>query len=135
MHLVNGLLSASWAVLFVCTIRIIVANESEFELGDLVMLSDRQGADITEGLEQLSDFFLGLFDRDVFHVDVVDDLSEMSSVSWLELNGNDTFWNLGLECLAGATFVLEADEAIASGGVVWVSEILRLLILPSASYI
>lgn len=109
------------------TIRIIVANESEFELLDLVVLGNRQGTDITERLEQISDIFLRLFDWDVFYVDIVDDLSEMSSVSWLELDGLDTINGLGLECSVGGSFILEADEAVASGSVVVVERDLETL--------
>ena len=91
------------------------------------MLGHRERTDITERLEQICDILLRLFDWDVFHVDIVDHLSEMSSVSWLELDSLNTVRHLSLECLGGGSLILEADEAIASGGVVSVERDLKTL--------
>lgn len=115
------------AVLLVLFINVIVANESEFELLDLVVLGHRERTDISERLEQIHDVIIRLFDWDVFHIDVVDDLSEMSSVSWLELDGLDTVDVLGLECLCGSSLILEADEAVSSGGVVTIERDFKTL--------
>jgi uncharacterized protein YuzB (UPF0349 family) len=120
-------LSTQRAVLLVCFLRVVIANESEFELLDLVMLGHRERTDISERLEQIHDFFIRLFDWDVFHIDVVDDLSEMSSVSWLELDRLDSLNVLCLECLCGCSLILEADEAIASGRVVSVERDFKTL--------
>jgi len=127
VHFLNSLLSTLWTVLLILLLRVIVANESKFELLNFVVLGHRERTDISERLEQIHDFFIRLFDWDVFHIDVVDDLSEMSSVSWLELDGLDTLDSLGLECLRGSSLILEADEAIASGGVVSVERDLERL--------
>jgi len=127
VHFLNSLLSTLRAVLLVCFLRVVVANESKFELLNLVVLGHREGADISKRLEQIHDIFIRLFDWDVFHIDVVDDLSEMSSVSWLELDGLDSLNSLGLECLRGRSFILEADEAVASRGVVTVERDLETL--------
>jgi len=127
VHFLNSLLSTLRAVLLVCFLRVIVANESKFELLNLVVLGHREGADISKRLEQIHDILIRLFDWDVFHIDVVDDLSEMSSVSWLELDGLDSLNSLGLECLRGRSFILEADEAVASRGVVSVERDLETL--------
>lgn len=127
VHFLNSLLSTLRAVLLVCFLRVVVANESKFELLNLVVLGHREGADISKRLEQIHDILIRLFDWDVFHIDVVDDLSEMSSVSWLELDGLDSLNSLGLECLRGRSFILEADEAVASRGVVSVERDLETL--------
>ena len=115
------------AVLLVLFINVIVANKSEFELLDLVVLGHRERTDISERLEQIHDVIIRLFDWDVFHIDVVDDLSEMSSVSWLELDGLDTVDVLGLECLCCSSLILEADEAVSSGGVVTIERDFKTL--------
>ena len=115
------------AILFVGSLRVIVADKCEFELLDLVVLGHRERTDISENLEEISNFFLRLFDWDVFHVDVVDHFSEMSSVSWLELDGLDSIDGLGIECCCGGSLILEADEAVASGGVVSVERDLETL--------
>lgn len=115
------------AILFVGSLRVIVADKCEFELLDLVVLGHREGTDVAENFEEIFNFFLGFFDWDVFHVDVVDHLTEMSSVSWLELDGLDSIDGVGIESLSGGNLILEADEAVASGGVVTVERDLETL--------
>ena len=107
-------MSALRAILFVSSLRVIVADKCEFELLDFVVLGYREGTDVAENFEEIFNFFLGLFNWDVFHVDVVDHLTEMSSVSWLELDGLDSIDGVGIESLSGGNLILEADEAVAS---------------------
>jgi hypothetical protein len=127
VHFLNSLLSTQRAVLFVLLFRVVEADQSKFELFDFVVLGHREVADISERLEQISDFFISFFDWDVFHVNVVNDFSEMSSVSGLELDGLDALNGLGLECLHGGSLILEADETVASGGVVSIERDLETL--------
>lgn len=112
VHLINGLLSTLWSVLFVGTLWIIEANESE--LAYWVLLHDK-GFDMSEWLEHLSDLFLGLIRRNVLHIDVVDEPSERSAILWLEFHRQDTILALGLEGGRCTLLLLEANEAVASG--------------------
>ena len=112
IELVNSFLGAFWSVLLVDTFWIIIADESN--LTDLV-LHQVEGLDLSELLEHLLDLILRILHWDVLDVDVVDELSESSSVFWLEFHGNGVVI-LGrlLDGSGGDLLVVEADESIAS---------------------
>ena len=114
VHLEDSLLSALGSVLLILTLGIGVANKGELELLNLVGLTKFQRADVSERLEHLGDFLISLFDWDVFDVDVVDDLSEISLVLWLVLEGFNFTDLARCDSLLGGGLLLEADEAIAS---------------------
>lgn len=124
IHLVNGFLSTLRTILFVLVIRIIEADESE--LTNRILLHN-QRLDVTEWLEEVGNFFLGLVLRDVFDIYVVDQPSERSTVLRLKLHWNDTVTEVALKGLGGTLFLLEANETIASGAEVWVKGDLETL--------
>ena len=112
----ESLLGASWSVLDVLALWVIVADETV--LADIV-LAEAEGLDVSVLREQLSDVVISHGGWDVFDIDVVDELSHVSSVLWLELDGNTLGASTGGgDGLVGSLVALEADESIASGGVV-----------------
>ena len=120
---VNGFLGTLWSVLFVDSFRVIVADESD--LSDLV-LHQVERLDFSEGLEHVLDLVLWVVHRNVLDVDVVDQLSDVSSVLWLEFHGNSVFVLGGsLNGFGGGGLIVEADEAVASRGVVGVEGYLQ----------
>ena len=92
---------------------------------------------MSERLEHLLNFFVRFFDRDIFDVDVVNDLSEILLVSWLILDGFDFFSFailLGLDMdgailhgIHGELLILKADEAVATGSMVFIQRDLQAL--------
>ena len=121
----EGLLGASWSVLDVSAIWIIIADETV--LSDLVLAED-EGFDVSVLGEQLGDIGIGHRGWDVLDIDVVDESSHVSSVLWLELDGNAFGTGAsGGDGLGGGVIALEADESIASGGVVLVEGDLQTL--------
>lgn len=70
---------------------------------------------MSERLEHFFDIIVSFSDWNIFNVDIVDHFSEMSSVLWLELDGLNSVDGLGVEDIGGRHFLLEADEAVASG--------------------
>jgi len=121
----ESLLSASWSVLDVSALWIIVADETV--LSDLVLAED-EGFDVSVLGEQLLDISVGHGGWDVLDIDVVDESSHVSSVLWLELDGNALgAGTCGSDGLVGGVIALEADESIASGGVVLVEGDLQTL--------
>jgi len=78
--------------------------------------------------EHLFDLLLGVFKRNILNIDVVDELSDLSLVLWLELASLDGLrFTEGRKGLGGRTFILEADESVSSGGVVSVEGDLKTL--------
>ena len=121
----ESLLGAGWSVLDVVAIRVVVADETV--LADLVLAED-EGLDVSVLGEQLPDVSIGHGGWDVLHVDVVDESSHVSSVLWLELDGDAlAVVSGGSDGAAGGLIALEADESIASGGVVLVEGDLQTL--------
>jgi len=92
------------------------------------VLHKLEGLDVSEGGKQVLDLLLRHFQWDVLDVHIVDELSQVSSVLWLEQNGSHLSIVLGeLQGLLGRGLVIEADETIASGGVVGVERNLKTL--------
>jgi len=85
---------------------------------------------VAEGSKHVADLSFSPVVRNVLHVDVVDELSERSSVLWLEPYDGDTF-RVALEIASkgslSSVLLLEADEAVASGRVVFVERNLQTL--------
>jgi len=109
---INGFLSTFWSVFFVGSFWIIEADESI--LTHFVFEKDK-GFDVSKSLEHFLNFIVSHLKRDVLNVDVVDKLSERSSVFWLEFAGNDVIILVGqIDGLLGRFLILEADESISS---------------------
>lgn len=108
----NGFGGALWSVLLVDSLGVIIADESV--LSNIVLEEDKR-LDVTESGEHGLDLGIGLLKRNVLDVDIVVQLSELSSVLWLELNGDDFAVVLGeFHSLVGGGLILEADESITS---------------------
>ena len=121
----ESLLGAGWSVLDVGSLGIIVADETV--LSDIIFAEDK-GFDVSVLGEQLLDILIGHGSGDVLDVDVVDESSHVSSVLWLELDGNALGVGTGgSDGLVGGVIALKADESIASGGVVLVEGDLQTL--------
>jgi len=113
---INGFLSTFWSVFFVGSFWIIEADESI--LTHFVFEKD-EGFDVSKSLEHFLNLIVSHLKRDVLNVDVVDKLSERSSVFWLEFASNDVIILVGqIDGFLGRFFILEADESISSGGMV-----------------
>jgi len=96
-------------------------------LSHFVLVED-EGFDFSEWGEHILDLLVSPLKWDVLNIDVVDELSDLSSVLWLELDGLDGVSIAGgLEGLAGRSLILEADESVSSGGVVLVERDLQTL--------
>lgn len=128
MKALDGSLCALGSVIFISACWIIEADETELTGLDLLVLSEDQGFDVSVGAEQSSDFGVAHLDGDVLDVDVVDEGSQGSSVLGLKSHG------LGIGIVGGTgngssswAFLLEANEAVASGAVVWVKRNLETL--------
>lgn len=87
VHVQDGFLSTLRSVLFVLVVWIGVANKGKLELLNFVSLTKFKRTDVSKRLEHLFDFLISFFDGDVLHIDVVNDLSEISLVFWLVLEG------------------------------------------------
>lgn len=81
----DSLHSTFRAVLFVESLWIFVADEAK--LTDVVLHED-QRFDMSESFKHFSHLLISEVERDVLHVNVVNEPSELSSISWLELEGN-----------------------------------------------
>jgi len=109
---INGFLSTFWSVFFVGTLWIIEADETV--LAHFVFEEDKR-FDVSVSLEHFLNLIVSHFKRDVLDVDVVDKLSEGSSVFWLEFASDDFLILVAqLDGLGSRFFVLEADESISS---------------------
>ena len=105
-------MGALWSVLLVFTFGIIVADETV--LADVVLHEDKR-FDVSKSLEHVLNLSIGIGKWDVLDVDVVDELSELSSIFWLELHGDDVFIVLReSDGLGGRGLILEADESVSS---------------------
>ena len=125
VEIVNGFLGALRSVLLVDSLWIVVANESDLTDG---VLHQMEGLDFSELLEHLLDLVFRVFHRDVLDVHVVDELSECSSILWLEFHGNSIIvFGGGLDGLGGGDLIVEADESVSSGRVVRVEGHLQRL--------
>jgi len=85
MKVVNGSLSALWSVLGIGALGIVEANESILAI--LILIKYKRFNVSVLG-EELSDLNVGHAERDVLHIDVVDELSHLTSVLGLELDGD-----------------------------------------------
>jgi hypothetical protein len=113
---IDGLLGALWSVLLVDSLGVIIADESVLSY---LILEEDERFNVSVFGEHFLDLSITLIERDVLDVHIVVELSERSSVLWLELDGNHGLVVLGeLHSLLGGGLILEADEAIASGGVI-----------------
>jgi hypothetical protein len=122
---IDGLLGALWSVLLADTLWVIIADESV--LSDLVLEEDER-LNVSVSGEHSLDLGITLLEWDVLDVHIVVELSERSSVLWLEFDGNHGLVVLGeVDGLLGGVLILEADEAIASGGVIRVKGNLKTL--------
>lgn len=108
----DSFLGALWSILLVKTLWIIIADETVFT--DIVA-HENAGFDGTIGLEELLDLGVLEVEWDVLDIDVVDQLSEGSSILGLELDGGH-FWIVSglLDSLNSRLLILEADETISS---------------------
>jgi len=113
VEVVNGFLGAFWSVFFVDTLRIVIADESDLADG---VLHQVKRLDFTEGFEHFFDLILWIFHRNVLDVDIVDELSECSSILWLKFHGNSVvILGTSLDGFGGSGLIVEADESISSG--------------------
>jgi len=109
---INSFLGAFWTVLFVVTFGIVIADESV--LTDWVLHGDKR-FDISKSLEHFFDLIIGVGKWDVLDVDIVNELSELSSIFWLEFHGDDFIIFLReSDGLGSRSLILEADESVSS---------------------
>jgi len=116
IEVVNSFLGAFWSILLVDTLWVIVADECD--LANLVLHQVKR-LDFSVSLEHFLDLVLWVVHWNVLDIDIVDELSDMSSIFWLKFHSNSIIVLLGsFDSFGGSSFIVEADETIASGGVV-----------------
>lgn len=108
----DGLQSTFRTVLFVEALRVFVADEAK--LTDVVLHKD-QRLDVSESFKHFSHLLVSEVERDVLHINVVDEPSELPSISWLELEGHSLALILAeLDCFGSCSLFLETYEAVSS---------------------
>ena len=109
-------LGASWSVL---TVRLVLSVEADEGIWTSVVLAEVERLNSSVLLEKGAHFSLTPLSWEVLGVDVVEDLSEVTLVSWLVLDGLALIsLSKSWEGLGSAGGILEADETISTGGVV-----------------
>jgi len=125
MELVDGGLSALWSILGIGALGIVVANES---ILTVLVLEEDEGLNVSVFGKEFSDFSISHGERNVLNVNIVNKSSHVTSVLWLELDGDAllTFFGFG-DGLSSNFFTVEAHKAISSGGVVFIEGDLQTL--------
>lgn len=118
VHLCASFCRAGGTVLAVHRIVVAVADKS---VCTVIVAVDAERLDVAIGAEMLPNFRFTPGVRDVFDVNVVECLAEVTLVFGRKFDTNDVFAVGGLgKCALHVTGVLETDEAIVATGVVLV---------------
>jgi hypothetical protein len=76
---------------------------------------NNQGFDVSICSKHVRDLHVGIFKRDVLHINIVYESSQGSSVFWLKFDGNSIVISITLlNSHWSRFFLIKADEAIAS---------------------
>ena len=114
---INSFLSTLWSVLLVDTLWIIIADKAKLTN---IVLHKSNRFDVTICREHLLHFLLRHVQRNIFHIDIVDESSESPPrILWLELLSLHLLIIFReLDSLGSNFFILEADESVPSGSMV-----------------
>jgi hypothetical protein len=122
IHGFNSGGSALWSILTVLSITTI-ANKSVFS--NIVLLQE-EGRNLTVGTESFFDIFLTPGLGNVLYEDVVEDFAEVGLGLWFKLDSNELIASTLLsKSLGSVLWVLEANETVATRGVVFVERDFR----------
>lgn len=125
LQTLDGFVGTLWTVLLVDLGWVVIADETKFT--DVILVEDER-FDGSIWLEHLLDLIVRPIEWNVLDIDIVDELSHISSVLWLELASLDLIGvSGGLEGFGGRVLILEAYETVSSGGVVGVEGDLKTL--------
>ena len=108
----DGLVSALGSIFSILPTRIIKTHKSK--LSKFVFLED-QGLDVTELGKHFPDVFFCHVDWNIFDINIVHELSDVPSLSGLELDWDGVrMQGCFVDSFGGRVFVIETHESVAS---------------------
>lgn len=115
MQSLDGLAGTFWTVLFAQLLWVIEADEAE--LADLVLEKDCW-FNIAEGSKKLHNLIFAHVGWNIFDIDVIDQLPDISSIFGLENQSSQILIFRAFNSRLSSFFAVEADKAVATAGVI-----------------